>query len=143
MSSLPCRRRAPAERERRQPESRQPGSYGRLKRALANDVTVCGENEPVAYVTEYFLGDGVTTEFDLADDPYFPAASKCTIIDELFNEAQINATVWGNNGGSGYLTLGRGRADHERRQWDRRPDAAGHGSTRWRWVERFCLRPWA
>ncbi len=32
-----------------------------VKRALANDVTVCGENEPVAYVTEYFLGDGVTT----------------------------------------------------------------------------------
>ena len=35
-------------------------AYG-SKRALANDVTVCGENEPVAYVTEYFLGDGVTT----------------------------------------------------------------------------------
>jgi hypothetical protein len=44
-----------------------------VKRALANDVTVCGENEPVAYVTEYFLGDGVTTEFNLAADPYFPA----------------------------------------------------------------------
>jgi hypothetical protein len=28
-----------------------------VKRALANDVTVCGEHEPVAYVTEYFLGD--------------------------------------------------------------------------------------
>ncbi len=36
------------------------------KRAMANDVTVCGENEPVAYVTEYFLGDGVTTQFNLA-----------------------------------------------------------------------------
>ena len=35
-----------------------------VKRALANDVTVCGENEPVAFVTEYFLGDGVTTQFD-------------------------------------------------------------------------------
>ena len=44
-----------------------------VKRALANDVTVCGENEPVAYVTEYFLGDGVTTQFNLAADPYFPA----------------------------------------------------------------------
>ena len=28
-----------------------------VKRALANDVTVCGEHEPVAYVTEYFSGD--------------------------------------------------------------------------------------
>ena len=65
-----------------------------VKRALANDVTVCGENEPAAYVTEYFLGDGVTTEFNLAEDPYFPPASKSTIISELFNEAQINETLW-------------------------------------------------
>ena len=70
-----------------------------VKRALANDVTVCGENEPVAYVTEYFLGDGVTTQFNLAADPYFPAASKSTIISELFNEPQINQTVWGDTGG--------------------------------------------
>ncbi len=27
-------------------------------RALANDITVCGEHEPAAYVTEYFQGDG-------------------------------------------------------------------------------------
>jgi hypothetical protein len=77
-----------------------------VKRALANDVTVCGENEPVAYVTEYFLGDGVTTEFDLAADPYFPATAKCTIINELFNEPQINQMVWGVTGGTGCLTLG-------------------------------------
>ena len=76
-----------------------------VKRALANDVTVCGENEPVAYVTEYFLGDGVTTGFYLAADPYFPT-SKSTIISELFNEPQINQSVWGVTGGAGYLTLG-------------------------------------
>jgi hypothetical protein len=76
-----------------------------VKRALANDVTVCGENEPVAYVTEYFLGDGVTTEFDLAEDPYFPPTSKSTIVSELFNEPEINQTVWSANGG-GYITLG-------------------------------------
>jgi len=79
-----------------------------VKRALANDVTVCGEQEPVAYVTEYFLGDGVTTQFYLAAAPYFPAASKSTIIRELFNEAQIDQRVWGNPGGAGYLTLGAG-----------------------------------
>jgi hypothetical protein len=76
-----------------------------VKRALANDVTVCGENEPVAYVTEYFLGDGVTTEFDLAEDPFFPPASKSTIVNELFNEPEINQTVW-NAAGGGYITLG-------------------------------------
>jgi hypothetical protein len=79
-----------------------------VKRALANDVTVCGENEPVAYVTEYFLGDGVTTQFYLTADPYFPATSKSTIISELFNETQINQRVWGVTGGAGYLTLGAG-----------------------------------
>jgi hypothetical protein len=79
-----------------------------VKRALANDVTVCGEHEPVAYVTEYFLGDGVTTQFYLAQDPFFPAASKSIIIRELFNEAQINESVWGDTGGAGYLTLGAG-----------------------------------
>jgi hypothetical protein len=78
------------------------------KRALANDVTVCGEQEPVAYVTEYFLGDGVTTQFYLAADPYFPASSKSTIISELFNEAQINQRVWGETGGPGSLSLGAG-----------------------------------
>jgi hypothetical protein len=77
-----------------------------VKRALANDVTVCGENEPVAYVTEYFLGDGVTTEFGLAADPYFPTAQKCTIINEFFNEPEINQSVWGVTGGVGCLTLG-------------------------------------
>ncbi|MGB6743700.1 MAG: hypothetical protein WBE38_08580, partial [Terracidiphilus sp.] len=79
-----------------------------VKRALANDVTVCGENEPVAYVTEYFLGDGVTTQFYLAADPYAPAASKSTIISELFNEPQINQGLWAASGGPGYLTLGAG-----------------------------------
>jgi hypothetical protein len=77
-----------------------------VNRALANDVTVCGENEPVANVTEYFLGDGVTTEFNLAADPFFPATALSTVISELFNEPQINATVWGNAGGLGYITIG-------------------------------------
>jgi hypothetical protein len=84
------------------------GFTASVKRALANDVTVCGEHEPVAYVTEYFLGDGATTQFYLAQDPYFPAASKSTIISELFNEPQINQSIWGVTGGAGYLSLGAG-----------------------------------
>lgn len=77
-----------------------------VKRALANDVTVCGEHEAVAYVTEYFLGDGVTTQFYLAQDPFFPASSKASIIHELFNEAQIDPRVWGNPSSGGYISLG-------------------------------------
>jgi hypothetical protein len=79
-----------------------------VKRALANDVTVCGENEPVAYVTEYFLGDGVTTQFYLTATPYFPPSSEATIIHELFNEGLIDLRVWGQAGSSGYFTLGAG-----------------------------------
>lgn len=77
-----------------------------VKRALANDVTVCGDHEPVAYVTEYFLGDGVTTTFYLAADPFFPSPSKSTIIDEPFDESSIDRQVWGNTGALGYLSLG-------------------------------------
>jgi hypothetical protein len=79
-----------------------------VKRALANDITVCGEHEPVAYVTEYFLGDGVTTQFYLGADPYFPASSRSTMIKELFNEPQINQNIWSSVGGFGYLALGAG-----------------------------------
>ena len=79
-----------------------------VKRALANDVTVCGEHEPVAYVTEYFLGDGVTTQFYLAENPFFPPSSRATIIWELFNEPEIDQRVWSNAGGYGYLSLGAG-----------------------------------
>ncbi len=76
-----------------------------VKRALANDVTVCGEDEPVAYVTEYFLGDGITTTFNLAADPFLLSSEKARIINELFNESQINQTVWSATGGQAYLTL--------------------------------------
>jgi hypothetical protein len=79
-----------------------------VKRALANDVTVCGEHEPVAFVTEYFLGDGVTAEFYLAADPFFPAASRSTIVSELFNESEIDASAWGGIDGASYLSLGQG-----------------------------------
>lgn len=77
-----------------------------VKRALANDITVCGEDEPAAYVTEYFLGDGVTTSFNLGAEPYSLPSSKSKIISELFNEPQINQLVWNVSGGQGYLGLG-------------------------------------
>lgn len=79
-----------------------------VKRALADDFTVCGENEPVAYVTEYFLGDGTTTTFYLAEDPWMPPSSKETVIAELFNEAAIDETRWGNPSAESYFTLGAG-----------------------------------
>lgn len=78
------------------------------KRALANDVTVCGEREPAAYVTEFFQGDGVTTQFLLSSDQYSLASSKTTLIRELFNEGQIDSRVWGSSTGLNYFVLGAG-----------------------------------
>lgn len=78
------------------------------QRTFANDITVCGEHEPAAYVTEYFLGDGVTTQFYLSAEPYFPSASKTHLIDELFAGPAIDTRVWRNPTGSNYFTLGVG-----------------------------------
>jgi hypothetical protein len=76
-----------------------------VKRALANDATVCGQHEPVAYVTEYFLGDGTTTQFYLTADPFFPPSAKTTLIHELFNEPYINASLWSNLSSAGSIGL--------------------------------------
>jgi hypothetical protein len=65
-----------------------------LVKALANDVTVCGETEPCAYVTEYFEGDGVTTLFDLTQLPYTPPPSKEQILVDLFQEPTLNRALW-------------------------------------------------
>ncbi|HTB98090.1 MAG TPA: hypothetical protein VK716_13850 [Terracidiphilus sp.] len=81
---------------------------GNTERALANDVTVCGAHEPAAYVTEYFLGDGISTSFDLAEDPYMPPAAQRALIREQFNESQIDPRLWSNLGGSAYFNLGAG-----------------------------------
>ena len=78
-----------------------------VRRELANDITVCGEHEPVAYVTEYFNGDGATAQFNLGGRPWFPPASRATIIDELFNQPSIDPSVW-DAGGCGFLSLGAG-----------------------------------
>ncbi len=80
----------------------------RVARSLANDFTVCGEKEPAAYVTEYFLGDGVTTQFYLSEEAYAPPTSRTVLVHELFNESQIDPRVWSNAGGAGYLALGAG-----------------------------------
>ncbi len=76
-----------------------------VKRALANDVTVCGEEEPAVYVTEYFLGDGATAQFVLAEDPYFPPASRTILIYELFEGPEIDPVRWALNGAT-YFSLG-------------------------------------
>jgi hypothetical protein len=76
------------------------------RRAMANDITVCGEHEPAAYVTEFFLGDGVTTQFNLAAAPFFEPAARTTLISELFNQPRINSALWSAPAGQNYFGLG-------------------------------------
>ena len=75
-------------------------------RALANDVTVCGENEPAAYVTEYFLGDGVNKQFILSSDPWTEPAASSNVIRELFDGPEIDTRVWSLTGSAGSFGLG-------------------------------------
>ena len=63
-------------------------------RQLVNDVTVCGESEAQAYVTEVFQGDGTTTTFELSRSPMrIPALDRYLVADS-FNEPAINTLIW-------------------------------------------------
>lgn len=75
-----------------------------LVKTLANDVTMCGETEPCAYVTEFFEGDGVTTLFDLTELPYTPAPSREQILVDLFQESNLNRALW-EAVDSGYISI--------------------------------------
>ncbi len=65
-----------------------------MVKALANDVTVCGEVEPSAYVTEFFQGDGTTVLFDLTEDPWMPPPSKTKPLSDNFQGPTINKQIW-------------------------------------------------
>ena len=80
---------------------------GAAARALANDVTVCGEEEPVAYVTEYFVGDGTTLVFPLSERPFSGPAAREKIIWELFQEPEIDLRYWGYGAGGAYYSITR------------------------------------
>jgi hypothetical protein len=63
---------------------------------LANDVTVSGEMEPTAYVTETFAGDGTTTVFQLWEDPFRPkkTANSSQFLTDSFNENTVDTQIW-------------------------------------------------
>jgi hypothetical protein len=63
---------------------------------LANDVTVSGEEEPSAYVTETFAGDGTTTVFQLSQDPYRPktTANSSLLLTDSFNGPVLDTQIW-------------------------------------------------
>jgi hypothetical protein len=63
---------------------------------LANDVTLSGEMEPAAYITETFAGDGTTTVFQLAEAPFRSKriGNSSLLLSDSFNQGGFNTEVW-------------------------------------------------
>lgn len=86
-----------------------PGAL-RLRRArpLANDITVVGDIEPGAYVTEVFTGDGSTAEFLLSSTPFREASSAAlsNLIVNFANNGSLDAPVWALTDSGSHLGVG-------------------------------------
>jgi hypothetical protein len=59
---------------------------------LVNDVTVIGQDEPQAYVRDYFVGDGESLKFYLSQEPF--AQAKPAMIDEEYLGPGLDPTTW-------------------------------------------------
>ncbi|WP_263373621.1 hypothetical protein [Granulicella aggregans] len=88
-------------------------TYSALKLAqvkeLANDVTLSGDTEPDAYISETFAGDGTTTVFQLSEAPFRATAGAApTLVTDTFNESVIDQQVWSIADPGSHLSLGAG-----------------------------------
>jgi hypothetical protein len=71
---------------------------------LANDVTLTGEIEPSAFVTEMFQGDGTTSVFELSEAPF--RVTKPTLLSETFGQAAFDTQTWNITDPGSHLGLG-------------------------------------
>jgi hypothetical protein len=76
-----------------------------MAKTLANDITLCGAEEPAAYVSEIFQGDGTTVSFDLTRLPYFPTASHSKPLVDLFQGPAVNPILWQVSDPGSHITL--------------------------------------
>ncbi len=92
--------------------------YGAFKgeriRLAVNDITVCGKEEPQAYVTEIFEGDGITSAFQLGETPLM---EKGSLLFDTFSGGSVDPQRWILTDPGGHvsltsrgLTLGGGQA---------------------------------
>jgi hypothetical protein len=75
-----------------------------MVKELANDVTLSGQIEPTAYVSELFAGDGTTTVFTLSDDPF--RIARPTLLTDSFNQPSFNTQIWNVTDPGSHLALG-------------------------------------
>ena len=72
-------------------------------RELARDITLSGETEPAAYITEYFMGDGAASTFQLTQSPFH--AANTALLDERFDGPAINQQIWSVTDAGAFLAL--------------------------------------
>jgi hypothetical protein len=75
---------------------------------LANDVTLTGENEPAAYVTEMFAGDGTTAAFVLSEADFKTTAAQSKLIVEPWDTGVFDPAVWAVTDPGSHLGFGAG-----------------------------------
>jgi len=75
---------------------------GERRRLAVNDVTVCGKEEPQAYVTEIFEGDGVTSAFQLGETPLM---EKAALLFDTFSGSTVDPQTWAAVDGGGHISL--------------------------------------
>lgn len=59
---------------------------------LVNEVTMIGQDEPQAYVRDYFVGDGLSLRFYLSQSPF--AQARPALIDEEYLGPELDPTTW-------------------------------------------------
>jgi hypothetical protein len=59
---------------------------------LVNELTLVGQDEPQAYVRDYFAGDGLSLKFYLSQEPF--AQTKPAMVDEEYLRSTLDPTTW-------------------------------------------------
>jgi len=59
---------------------------------LGNELTLIGQDEPQAYVRDYFAGDGLSLKFYLSQKPF--AQTKPALLDEEYLGSTLDPTTW-------------------------------------------------
>ena len=77
-------------------------------RTLANDVTVTGADEPWAYFTELFTGDGSTAVFPLLGEPETPNAGHAELLADVFDQQAFNTELWQITDPGSHFGMGAG-----------------------------------
>lgn len=75
----------------------------------ANDVTVMGETEPQAHVKAYFVGDGVSLNFDLPRPPFRSYGQ--TLLEEEYEGTTLKETRWRVADPAGAISVSGGKLE--------------------------------